>query len=219
MVLTLLLADDHQIVRQGLRALLSTEPDFCLIGETGDGETTLRQVELLHPDILILDLMLPGMNGLEVLRRLAGRVPRTRVVILSMHANESYVAEALRAGANAYVLKEAGAAELIKAIREAAAGRRYLSPPLTDQALQAYNARATPVSLDSYHTLTSREREVLQLTAEGQSSAEIGRRLHISPRTVESHRANLMRKLSLRNQKELVRYAVGRGLVPPSAST
>ncbi len=211
MALTLLLADDHRIVRQGLRAILAAEPDFQLVGEAGDGHEALRLLEQLQPAVMVLDLMLPGLSGLEVARAAAARAPETRVVVLSMHANESYVTEALAAGASGYVLKDASAAELVKAIREAAAGRRYLSPPLSEQALTAYARRAASAPLDPYHTLTAREREVLQLTADGHSGAEIGRRLFISPRTVESHRANLMRKLSLRNQKELVRYAVERG--------
>jgi DNA-binding NarL/FixJ family response regulator len=213
MALTLVLADDHQIVRQGLRAILAAEPDLQLVGEAGDGPGALRLIEQLRPQVVVLDLMLPGLNGLDVTREAMRRVPGTRIVILSMHANESYAAEALRAGASAYVLKEAGVAELLTAIREAAAGRRYLSPPLSEQALAAYQHRAASRPFDAYETLTTREREVLQLTAEGHSGAEIGRRLFISPRTVETHRMNLMRKLSLRNQKELVRYAVERGLV------
>lgn len=215
MALTLILADDHQIVRQGLRAILAAEPDLQLVGEAGDGPGALRLIEHLRPQVVVLDLMLPGLNGLDVTREVMRRVPDTRIVILSMHANESYAAEALRAGALAYVLKEASASELLTAIREAAAGRRYLSPPLSEQAVAAYQHRATSTSFDVYETLTTREREVLQLTAEGHSGAEIGRRLFISPRTVETHRMNLMRKLSLRNQKELVRYAVERGLVKP----
>jgi DNA-binding NarL/FixJ family response regulator len=214
MPLTLMLADDHQIVRQGLRAVLRTEPDFQLIGEAADGIEAVRLAERLRPDVLVLDLILPGLNGLEVARQVARRVPRTRIVVLSMHAEEGYVLEALSTGAMAYVLKEASAEELVKAIRAAAAGRRYLSPPLSEQALGTYAHRAAGKSLDPYHTLTAREKEVLQLTAEGHSGVEIDERLFVSPRTVESHRANLMRKLGVRNQKELIRYAVQRGALP-----
>jgi DNA-binding NarL/FixJ family response regulator len=212
MTVTLLLADDHQIVRQGLQAILRTESDVRLVGEAADGPETIRLVERLRPDVLVLDLMMPGLNGLEVARQLARRAPQTGIVMLSMHANEAYVVEAFRVGAKGYVLKESGAEELIRAVREVAAGRRYLSPPLSEQALGTYASRAAATQVDPYNTLTLREREVLQFTAEGHSGSEIARRLHISPRTVESHRANLMRKLGAHNQRELVRYAVERGI-------
>jgi DNA-binding NarL/FixJ family response regulator len=212
--LTLLLADDHQIVRQGLRAILKSVVDLRLVGEAADGLETVRLVDRLQPDVLVLDLMMPGLNGLEVARQVSKRSPRTRIVILSMYSNEAYVVEALRAGATGYVLKESGAEELVKAIREVGAGRRYFSAPISEHALGAYVKKAEESSLDPYDTLTTREREILQLTAEGLSGTEISDRLFISPRTVESHRANLMRKLGVRNQKELIRYAVQRGILP-----
>lgn len=212
MALTLFLADDHQIVRQGLGALLKTVPEFRQVGEAADGLQTLRLVERLQPDVLVLDLQLPGLDGLEVTRQLARRSPRTRVIILSMHSDEAYVVEALRAGAAGYVLKELGAEELVQAIREVAAGGRHLSPPISEHAIRSYVRKAEGNPLDLYQTLTAREREVLHLTVEGHSGSEISERLFISPRTVESHRANLMRKLGVRNQKELVRYAVQRGI-------
>ncbi|HXG12490.1 MAG TPA: response regulator transcription factor [Gemmataceae bacterium] len=213
MTVTLLLADDHQIVRQGLRAILKAVTDFRLVGEAADGPEAVRLVERLQPDVLVLDLMLPGLNGLEVTRHVARRFPRTRIVILSMHSNEAYVVEALRAGATGYVLKESGAEDLVQAIRQAALGRRYLSPSISETALGAYVQMTESTPLDPYQTLTFREREVLQLTAEGHSAAEIAERLFISRRTVETHRANLMRKLGVRNQKELTRYAVQRGIL------
>src|SRR5947209_11398552 len=193
MPLTLMLADDHQIVRQGLRAILQNEPDFHLVGEAADGPEALRLAQRLRPDVLVLDVMMPGLSGLEVARQLTRLAPRTRVVMLTMHAEQAYVAEALKAGAAGYVLKDAGVHELVKAIREAAAGRRYLSPPLSEQALDDYLRRAGAEPADAYETLTLREREVLQMTAEGCSGVEVADRLFISPRTVESHRANLMR--------------------------
>jgi DNA-binding NarL/FixJ family response regulator len=213
MATTLLLVDDHQIVRQGIWAILKTESDFRLVGEAADGQEAVRLAERLEPDVLVLDLMLPGLNGLEVARQVAKRSPKTRIVFLSMHSNEAYVVEALRAGGLAYVVKESGAEELVRAIRVVLTGRRYFSAPLSEQAIGAYLKKAGGSPLDPYNTLTAREREVLQLTAEGLSGAEIGERLFISPRTVESHRANMMRKLGVRNQKELVRYALQRGLV------
>ena len=216
MPITLFLADDHQIVRQGLRALLETEKDFSLVGEAGDGLETLRRVSRLRPNVLVMDLMMPGLNGLDVARELKRKLPDTRIVILSMHSDEAYVTEALRAGATAYVLKEAGSEELLRAIRKAAAGQRYLSPPLSEESIAAYlqKSAGTP---DPYDSLTPREREVLQLTAEGHSGNEISSRLFISRRTVESHRANLMRKLGVRNLKQLIRYALQRRPLPPSA--
>lgn len=211
MALTMVLADDHRIVREGLRALLRLEPTVRLVGEAEDGLEALRLVERHRPDVLVLDLMMPRLGGLEVTRRVTGLSPRTRVVILSMHADEAYVAEALRAGAAAYVLKGSGAEELLHAVREAAAGRRFLSPPISAEAVRIC-AEQLRTTADPFGTLTDREREVLQLTAEGNSGAAVARLLFISPRTVESHRANLMRKLGVRNQKELVRYAAVRGL-------
>jgi DNA-binding NarL/FixJ family response regulator len=214
MALTVLLAEDHTIVRQGLQMILRAEPGFEVVGEASDGPGTLRLVERLRPGVLVLDLMLPGLGGLEVAREVARRSPRTRVVILSMHADVAYVAEALRAGACAYVLKDDGSQELVRAIRAAAAGRRYLSTAIPEDALADYATRSAGTGIDPYDTLTLREREVLQLTAEGLTGAEIATRLFISPRTVESHRANAMHKLGVRNQRELVRYAVRRGLLP-----
>ena len=214
MPVSILLADDHHVVRQGLRTLLETYADLMVLGEASDGLDTLRQVERFKPHVLVVDLMMPGIGGLEITRLVKRDFPQTRIVILSMHANEAYVIEALSSGASAYVLKEATADELIRAIREAAAGRRYLSPPLSEHAIQAYALKATDGgSLDLYETLTTRERQVLHLAAEGHSSPEIAERLSISPRTAETHRANLMRKLGLHSQTELVQYAIRRGIL------
>jgi len=213
-MITIVLADDHHVVRQGLRALLEGESEFSVVGEASEGLEVIKLVERLKPTILLLDLMMPGLNGLEVTRQVRQRWPETRVLILSMHANEAYVLEALRSGAAGYVLKDASAADLIQAVHEVAAGRRYLSPPLSERAIEAYVQRAEVASADDYETLSTREREVLQLAAEGRTNAEIAARLFISPRTVETHRANLMRKLGLHNQTELVRYAIQRGIIP-----
>ena len=211
----ILLADDHQVVREGFRALLQAEPDFEIVAETGDGLEAVRLAEHQKPHVLVVDLMMPGLNGLEVARQITQRLPRTHIVVLSMHANEAYVLEALKNGACAYVLKDASAAELVRAVREANAGRRYLSPPLSEPAIDNYIQRTrNSDSLDLYDTLTNREREVLQLGAEGHTNAEIAGRLFISPCTVETHRANVMHKLGLRSQTELVRYALRRGILP-----
>lgn len=213
MPLTLLLADDHEIVRLGLRALLNNEPDFRLVGEACDGLEVLRMADQLKPNVVILDLMMPRMNGLEVARQLTTRPRGPRIVILSMHADKAYAWEAMRAGANAYVVKDADSDELLRAIRKAAQGERYLSRPFPPDALQTFFRNGDGLPEDPYQTLTLREREVLLLTAEGHSGQEISEILFISPRTVESHRANLLRKLDLRNLKQLIRYAMQRGLV------
>jgi len=209
------LADDHSVVRQGLRALLEDESDFAVVGEAADGLEVAGLVERVKAQVLVLDLMLRGLNGLEVARQVRQRSPQTRIIILSMYANEAYVLEALRNGAAAYVLKEASAADLVHAIREVMAGRRYLSPPLSEKAIEAYTQKAKAASPDPFEALTTREREVLHLAAEGRSNPEIADRLGISTRTVETHRANLMGKLGLHNQTELVRYALKRGILPP----
>ncbi len=214
MALTLVVADDHRVVRQGLCALLRTEPGFVVAGEAADGGEALRLVGRLRPDVLVADLMMPGLGGLEAARGAARLSPGTRTVILSMHADVAYVAEALRAGAAAYVLKESGADELVRAVREAAAGNRFISPAISEAALEAYVRKARGPSRDPLDVLTAREREVFYLTAEGHSGGAIARRLFISPRTVESHRANLMGKLGLRDHKDLIRYAARRGPSP-----
>ena len=214
---TIVLADDHHMVRQGIRALLDVESDFSIVGETGDGLEVVQLVERLRSNVLVLDLMMPGLNGLEITRQVKQRCPQTHVVILSMHTNEAYVMEALRNGAAGYVLKDASVSDLVQAIREVAAGRRYLSPPLSERAIDAYLQKAKADLLDPYEMLTTREREVLHLAAEGHTNAEMAARLFISPRTVETHRANLMRKLNLQTQTDLIRYALQRGVLPPEA--
>lgn len=213
-MITILLADDHHIVRQGLRSLLEAEPNFNIVGEAADGLEAARLAESLQPDVLVLDIMMPGFSGLEVTRQVQQRAPDTKVIILSMYADESYVLEALRNGAFGYVLKKSTADELARAIRQVIEGQRYLSPPLTESAIEAYMQKASQTTEDSYELLTTREREVLHLAAEGLTNVEIADRLVVSPRTVESHRANLMQKLGLRNQTDLVRYAIRRGILP-----
>ena len=203
------------VVRRGMQTLLEAEPDFSIVGEAGDGLETIRLVERLQPDVLVLDLMMPGLSGLEVLRIVRQRSPRTRVVVLSMHSNNAFVVDGAQGTARPATCSRACEEEnLVRAVREAAAGRRFLSPPVTERAIDAYIEQARAAQLDPHETLTAREREVLQLAAEGKTSGEIAARLHISQRTVENHRANLMRKLGLKNQSELVRYAVRRGLLP-----
>lgn len=210
---TIVLADDHQLVRQGLRALLEVESDLRVIGEAGDGLEAVRLVERLNPNVLVLDLMMPGINGLEVTRQLKKSSFQIGIVILSMYAEEAYVLEALGNGASAYVLKDSNASDLVHAVREVAAGRRYLSPPLSDRAIEVYQETAKATVIDRYETLTTREREVLHLSAEGCTSGEIAKRLGISARTAETHRTHLMSKLGLHTQVELIRYALRRGII------
>lgn len=211
---SIVLADDHPIVRRGLRSVIEAERGFTLIGEVGEGLEAVRMVECLQPDVLITDLMMPGLTGLEVTRQIKQRVPQTKVIILSMHATESYVLEALRNGANGYVLKDSAADELVRAIREVLLGRRYLSSQLSERAIESYVQKAESTAVDSYDSLTTREREVLKLAAEGLTNVEIAERLYISPRTAETHRANLLKKLNLSNHTELIRYAIRRGILP-----
>jgi two-component system, NarL family, response regulator NreC len=214
MSITILLADDHHLVRQGLRALLEGEPDFMVVGEAADATEAVQQGERLRPNVILLDLMMPGLHGLAALRQVVKGAPQTRVIILSMYSNEAYVFEALKDGAAGYVLKSSRADELVLAVREVVAGRRYLSPPLTEKVVEAYRQGTGGVALDPYDTLTAREREVLSLVSQGLGNAGIADRLFISVRTVETHRANLMRKLNLRSHTELIRYALRRGICP-----
>jgi two-component system, NarL family, response regulator NreC len=214
MTISIFLADDHPVVRRGMRALLEAQPDFSIVGEASDGLETVRLVERVKPEVLVLDLMMPGLSGLEALRIVRERTPETGVVVLSMYSNNAFIAEALKIGANGYVLKGCTEENLVRAVREVAAGRRFLSPPVTEIAIDAYIKQAKAEPFDPHETLTPREREVLQLVAEGKSSPEIATRLHISHRTVENHRANLMRKLGLQNQAELVLHALRHGLIP-----
>jgi two-component system response regulator NreC len=213
MVIRLVLADDHAVVREGVCALLASDPDFEVVGQAGDGAEVLALVERHQPDVVVLDLMMPGAGGLEVTGQLARRADPPTVLILSVHESEAYVVEAMRRGAAGYVLKQAPARELARGIRTVATGARYLSPPLSDRALDAY-LRGPEQQQGPEDMLTDREREVLRLAAEGRSNAEVAAMLFISRRTVETHRARAMRKLGLRNQVELARYAIERGIVP-----
>ncbi len=208
----IVLAEDHHLVWQGLKALLEKH-DLHVVAETADGLEVAGLVAEHKPDVLIIDLMLPGLNGMEAARQALDGGSNTRVVFLSMHADEAYVLRALKLGASAYVLKDASATDLVRAVDEVLAGRKYLSPPLSQQALDLHAERLETGELDPYQGLTTREREVLQLTAEGLTNQQMAERLAISARTIETHRANLMRKLDLENSNELLRFALKHGLV------
>jgi DNA-binding NarL/FixJ family response regulator len=214
---TVVLVDDHPIVREGIRSLLTAQQVYTVVKETDLGLVGLEAVERLRPDLALVDLLLPDLNGIEVIRRMRRVAPQTRVVALSMYADELHVVEALRAGATAYLVKGASAEEILSALREALAGRRYLSAPLTERVIEEYftEAPAAPRKADRYELLSAREREVLEWLARGLTYAEIGDKLTISPRTAETHRTNLMRKLDLRTQAEITLYAVQRGLIDP----
>jgi DNA-binding NarL/FixJ family response regulator len=211
---TILLADDHQVLREALRLLLEMQADFKVIAETGDGLEAAGLAEKHKPDVLIVDMMMPGLSGLEVARRIKRVAPATKIIVLSMYDTESYVVEALQAGVAGYVLKKSSSQELVFAIRQALDGNLYLSPSLNERAIQAYMQRSTDSRVeDPFEALTDREREVFQLAVEGLSNPQIAEKLTLSARTVEMHRGNLMKKLGLKSQTELVKYAVKRGVV------
>ena len=212
--INIILVDDHIVVRHGLRALLEGEQDFTVIGEASDGRSGIELIERLQPDVLIVDIMMPGLNGLEVTRQISQRHPQTRVLVLSMYADEGYVLQALRYGAAGYVLKNSSAEILIEAIRFVAGGGRYLCPSLSERAITAYLEKSDPEPQDLYETLTTREREILQLLVEGHGNTEIASQLFISPRTVENHRAKIMQKLGFHTQTDLIRFAFQRGILP-----
>ncbi len=210
-MIRIVLADDHTVVREGFRMVLETQPDFQVIGEARDGLEAIKVVEQLKPDVLVVDLMMPGVNGMEVIRQVR---KLTRVVVLTMHDQEAYVVEALRNGALGYVLKDATTIELVESIRQVAIGKCYLCEPFSMYQQELFEQAHNNESGDPFDTLTGREREILQLVGQGYSNQEAGELLQISSRTVEVHRARLMRKLGIKSQTELIRYAIERGLVP-----
>lgn len=214
-ITTIVVADDHPIVREGLRTVLEREKDLSVVGEANDGLEAVRLVEQHRPALLIADLRMPGMSGLEVAQQVARRFPETRVLILSMYGGEGYVTEALANGVVGYILKETDSNNIVHAIRHIMAGRRYLSSAVSDRVIDSYIHNIQEGTLDPHDTLTDRERQVLRLVTEGNSTAEIASRLSVSIRTAEHHRANLMRKLRLKNAAEVVAYGISRGVVPP----
>jgi DNA-binding NarL/FixJ family response regulator len=211
----IIIVDDHPIVIDGLRSHIETQPDLIVVGETGDGLEVETLVNYLHPDVLLLDLALPGLSGLEITRRVRKKSPQTKIVIISMYDDIAYVAEAIKSGAQAYVLKRSVSSELINAIRSVLDDRRYLSPPISEATLNEYLRNLQTEDLDVFNTLTRREVEVLHLILEGLTNQKIAERLGVSSRTVEMHRSNLIQKLGVRGTAELVALAVERGFRGP----
>jgi len=212
-MIRILLADDHAILRQGLRRMLEEEAGFEVIGEAADGFETIERVRELKPDVLVVDLVMPKLNGLEVTSRVKQEPDPPRVVVLSMRKSEPYIMEALRNGADGYVLKSEDPRDMINAIHAVAAGSTYLSPVVADLAVEAYLQTSRRLKPDPYDELTDREKEVFQLSAEGMSTEDIAEFLTLSVHTVATHRRNMMGKLNIKNQAELITYAIKRGVI------
>jgi DNA-binding NarL/FixJ family response regulator len=212
--LRILLADDHTVVRQGLRRVLEDRPEWEVVAEAGDGREAVRQAEQYKPDIAILDVAMPLLNGIETTRQITRRVPTTRVLVLSMHADEAYVTQMLQAGATGYLLKDSADVDLIQAVSEVAKGKSFFSPAIARVMLDDYVRQLADKGVtDRYQSLSEREREIFQLIAEGKTNKEIASLLSISPSTVETHRAHIMEKLDLHSAAEIVLYAVRRGVI------
>ena len=210
----ILLADDHTLVRQGLRKLLEERPDWEVIAEAGDGREAVRLAEQLKPDVAILDVAMPLLNGIEATRQITKRVPGTHVLVRSMPADEAYVTQILQAGATGYLLKDSADVDLLKAVGEAAHGRSFFSPAIARVMLDDYVRQLADKGVtDRYESLSAREREIFQLIAEAKTNKEIAALLSVSPSTVETHRAHIMEKLDLHSAAEIVLYAVRRGVI------
>jgi len=208
----ILLADDHEILREGLRTLLQKRPDLEIVGEARDGRTALEMTRDLKPDIVVMDIGMPDLNGIEATRQIRAEVPGVKVITLSMHSERRFVTGMLGAGASAYVLKSSALEELLDAVRAVRENRFYTSPEITDIVVQDYVDQMSRPGLEARSPLTPREREVLQLIAEGLSSREISSRLHVSTNTVDTHRRRIMEKLDLHTVAELTKYALREGL-------
>jgi len=208
------IAEDHTILREGLKSLLSSSPDFEIIGEAGDGREAIRCVEKCKPNLILVDLSMPRMNGIDAIREIKRRFPETKILVLTVHKTEEYILATLKAGADGYVLKDATHAELMIAVKNVLSGKHYISPGISEKVIEGYlEGRKTLKTRTSWETLTQREREILKLIAEGYKNKEIADYLCISPKTVEKHRANLMEKLDLHNVQALTALAIEKGLV------
>lgn len=210
----IVLADDHTLVRAGFRALLEDLPDVEIVAEAGDGREALQLIAAHQPDIVLLDISMPGLNGLEVAGRITREFPHIRIIILSMHAGEEYVLRALRTGAAGYLLKDAGTSELDLALKAVSRGETYLSPAVSKHVIEQYTRRVKS-GHDPIDQLTQRQREILQLIAEGYTTKQIAQKLGISPKTVTTHRTDLMERLNIHDIAGLVRYALQSGLIAP----
>lgn len=212
----ILIAEDHAIVREGIRMILDAEPDFEVVGETKDGEEAIQLARTLRPDVVVMDISMPRMTGVEATREIKRMLPDTDILILTMHEEESYVFQLLQLGASGYVVKRAAAADLVEAVRAAARGEAFLYPSVARSVVQDYLDRLrTGEGGQRYDGLTEREREILVLLAEGLTNAQIADRLYISVKTVQTHRSHIMEKLDLHDRSLLVRYAVRKGLIQP----
>jgi DNA-binding NarL/FixJ family response regulator len=208
-MIRVLLADDHAMVRKGFRLILENQPDIEIVGEAGNGREAIELADETHPDVIVMDVAMPELNGIEATRRLSSSSPRTRVLALSVHKDSVYVREILRAGARGYLLKDSIDSDLVNAVRAVARGDGYLSPAVSDAVLTDYRRHVT----DPLDLLTSREREVLQMIAEGKTNKEIAKALNLSIYTIDAHRGKIMEKLNLHSTGDLVRFAVRNGLV------
>ena len=212
MSIKVLLVDDHAIIREGLRSLLEKQPDMVVIADTDDGRKAIELVRELLPNIVIMDITMPGLNGIEATRQIIAEFPDVKVIALSIHSKRRFVADMLGAGATGYILKECLFDELVQAIKAVAAGGRYLSPRITDVVVSDYVKRLSATADSPFEALKTREREVLQLVAEGKSTKQIALELHVSTKTIEANRRQIMEKLNIHNVAELTKYAVREGL-------
>lgn len=212
MSVRILLVDDHAIIREGLRSLLEKQPDMEVVADTDDGRKAFDLVRELLPEIVIMDITMRGLNGIEATRRIIDECPNIKVIALSIHSKRRYVADMLSAGASGYILKECLFDELVQAIKAVAAGGRYLSPRIADVVVSDYVKRLSSISYTPFESLKSREREVLQLVAEGKSTKQIALELHVSTKTIEANRRQIMGKLNIYSVAELTKYAVREGL-------
>ena len=212
MAIKVLIADDHQIVRQGLRTLLEKEPDLKVVAQSEDGRTTVRLARELAPEIIIMDVAMPDLNGIEATRQIVSEMPQVKVIALSMYADRRFVANMLKAGASGYLLKDCAYEELVRAIRVVMAQKTYLSPGVTDIVVKDYVQGAQDQGASVFSVLSPREREVLQLMSEGKSTNQIADSLHVSVKTIETHRQQVMHKLNIHNVAGLTKYAIREGL-------
>jgi two-component system response regulator NreC len=210
----IVLAEDHTILREGLRSLLSSNPIFEIVGEAEDGREAIRCVEKFKPDLILTDLSMPRMNGMEAIKEIKKESPATKVLVLTVHRAEEYILAAFRAGADGYLLKDSTHSELVMAVKKVLSGKPYISPEISEKVIEGYlEGKKTLKSRTSWETLTQREREILKLIAEGYKNKQIADDLCISVKTVEKHRANLMEKLDLHNIQALTTFAIEKGIV------